>query len=854
VSLFALHHLLWLLPSLVAAAFALLWAFRRRRAAVALLGGVKTNASAWRQRVAGLALALAVLCAAIAALRPIGGMILTDERMPARNLILLLDVSRSMAAVDSDSMSRIEAAKLFARGFVDRRPTDRIGMLSFAGASFPECPTTLDRRVLNERIAVQKAGALPSGGTDLAVALEEATALLTEEPPPGSALVMLSDGDALSGDARAAAEILAERGIPIFVLGFGEPRTSNTLSSGAVTTADHDALRELAAETAGHFVHALPRSIDAQLMELDSRLDTIEFSGDGEAELRQRPFELYAYPLAVALALLLLRWLMPVRTKSWTPLAKSTAALAFLVVATSPKTSMAQETPELPEVMESPDTIQSLVDAALVEASAESLPLVVLFTGSDWSEVSGAFQLEVLDHPVFQAWAETSAMVVELDLRRGGMPDEDRRAHRRMASRYDIVAYPTALFLSGEGEELGRLGHDEDGPRSWVDRANAIIAGDATVSDSPASIKFLPRSDRDFLQEEAFGAEERAVRHFNFGLDLEKEDPELSAVSEDRFDLLTELYQTAVREAPSERADIRASAEHRLGLLEHRVGRLMLPPLATDTEMVTKFTERFREEIGRSNDATRPFRKAIRSCERALPYYRRAIALTPGDPALSSNLMRLHQDIQRLQDVITYLENRQKAITLVATGLQQETRFLRSLQRDVTTKRPVNDEDIVEARDTVELLLSAAEAIEGTVLLEEDSLEDIQLALEDMELVPDAHASRDLEASKQHLKNAYDHLVDPQQMQQQGQGSEDGEPGEGEGEGDGQGEGGKDRPEGDRDEDDGDQGDDGDEDGQDSDDAGRKLDRAGKDLGDLRERMLDRLGRESKPMPPGRDH
>ncbi len=210
-----------------------------------------------------------------------------------------------------------------------------------------------------------------------------------------------------------------------------------------------------------------------------------------------------------------------------------------------------------------------------------------------------------------------------------------------------------------------------------------------------------------------------------------------------------------------------------------------------------------------------------------------------------------------MQGYLDYLKAYQTAIETTLAAVTQEKRFLKSLEREVTTKEEVNKAAINESSIAIDDLVKKALAIkEKPTLLPEEGLKDYKLALEDIVLAPSPHLDRDLEASAQHIQDALDHLIDPQQMQpQQSEGDEegDGEPGEGSEGGEEDEEGQGDRPEG---EDEG-QGD-GDEEGEKPEESKNDADlrRSGKENGDLRDRLLERLGNKNrnKRIPRSKDH
>ncbi|MGJ8697963.1 MAG: VWA domain-containing protein [Verrucomicrobiaceae bacterium] len=832
------HHLLWLAPLLILAGASLWYARRARRQALHVLsrgtGECKllTNAAPRRRKLLTVALFTSLIFTAIAVLRPSTETVLTEHRKPAKNLIILIDVSKSMGANDSGGLTRLEAAKLLARELVNRRPTDRIGLLSFAGAAFPECPTTLDRTMLLSRIDKLSPGSVPVPGTDLGTAFKEARHLLTEEPPPGSAVLILSDGDNLTGSHGDVIKSYAESNIPIFAVAFGNPATPAPVPNSPYDTqANHDILGTIAATTSGIFLHGKPAEVDEQIDALSSRIDAIELSGDDIApELFDRPLDLYAYPLTAALILLMLHLFLPLRTKTWHPL---TAALAFCLL---PAPADAQEA-------SSPDYLEARAKALEVKK-----PLLLIFTGSDWSALSIAFEDEILSHQVYQRWARKTVVPLLIDLPNTGISPDQRSLNRALAKRFLVSSYPAAIFLDPETEtELGRLTHDKDGPAEWIKRADAILAGDITESDIAASVASLPDEVRAQLENPDLTATERSVGFYNKGLELEKADPDLAIKSKDRFKLLVELFTTAAEEAPKDRPDLTFAARHKLAILHHRQGRSLFPE---DMENLPP-DEMMRLATEAGGDIIKLLKKAQSRLRKALSLYRQAAPLQPGDPGFSTNLAMIYRDLDRAQAYIDYQEAYQKAVEKTALALLQEKRFRKSLTQGVTTRQPINDSAVTQSAEAIRLLVQKGEAITDTpTILKAEDLDEYRLAQEDIDLAPAPHLERHLYPSVDHIQNALDHLIDPMEMQQQPQ-EGDGEPRDGEPqdpgdeEEDGEGEQEGDRPG---------QGEETDPEEQRQGDSEADLRRSEKETGDLRDRLLDGLRREYRRRPATKDH
>ncbi len=836
----ALKNSFWILPLVILVIAAATWAYLQRKKAITLLTQnadqchLRSNASPIRRRILATVLLSALILSALAVLRPIGGTERTEFKRPAKNLVVLLDISTSMTATDTDGISRNDAAKLLLREFINSRPTDKVGLISFAGETFIETPVTLDRTLLLKRVNDIKPGDFLVPGTNITAALEEAQNLLTETPPPGSAIIVLSDGDNVTGtNPKDVLRQLKKAAIPVITVAFGKAGVpTNVPGTEMSTQANHNTLKQLSTPTNGLFLEASPKDVDAQVARLSSRVDTIELNGENiTAELFERPLDLYYWPLSIALLCLMIHLFLPLRTKNWHPL---TAAITLLFLI--PRTLPAEEV----------DTFED----ALELSKKEELPVLVIFTGSDWSELSITFEREILNHQVFQKWAETKVIWTLVDLPRVGLDDEIRRERRELMSKLGVETFPMAVFLSTKEEPIGTLTHDPEGPDSWTKRANAIIAGKTEASDTAASAEFLPDEIRASLENETFTPTQRSISYYNKALELEKAEPELSLKSKDRFKLLIDLYTKAAEFAPVDRTDLVFAARHKMGLLHHRKGQSRVPKSEQEIMMMS---------MQERSDPVKLLKSAKRSFETALGIYRDAAPLKPGDEEFSDNLALVYQNIARVQAYLDYLKAYLVAVEDTTRTLAQEKRFLKSLEREVNTRLEVNRLAIEGSVTAIQDLIAKAGAIEDTpTILPKEALKDYRLAEEDIVLAPSPHRERELEKSVQHLQDALDHLIDPQQQQQPqpqpGEGEpQEGEPQEGEGEEEGEDEGGRQRdqenPQGDRPDGQEPGGEEGEKDGENGkgeneDTTENDLKRAEKEGGDLRGRLLRKQQRD----------
>jgi Ca-activated chloride channel family protein len=136
------------------------------------------------------------------------------------DVVFALDTSLSMLARDLPP-SRFERAKHEISRILDHLEGDRVALVAFAGAAYVQCPFTLDYGAFLLFLEHVGVGSAPKAGSDLAAAIERSAALLKSDEKKYKALVLFSDGEALSGEALAAARAAATDGVRIFVAGAG---------------------------------------------------------------------------------------------------------------------------------------------------------------------------------------------------------------------------------------------------------------------------------------------------------------------------------------------------------------------------------------------------------------------------------------------------------------------------------------------------------------------------------------------------------------------------------------------------------------------------------------------------------
>ncbi len=187
-----------------------------------------------RQRVQPLPLLLrlvALLLLVLALARPQSGSSSTSIDSEGIDIILTLDISGSMLAVDMTSdrrgatrqdVSRLEVAKEAARDFVEGRTADRIGLVVFAGQALTQCPPTLDYSVLLRFLDEVQTGQIEDG-TAIGTALVTAVNRLRDSEAKSRVIILLTDGASNAGtiDPITAAKVARAMGVKIHTIAAG---------------------------------------------------------------------------------------------------------------------------------------------------------------------------------------------------------------------------------------------------------------------------------------------------------------------------------------------------------------------------------------------------------------------------------------------------------------------------------------------------------------------------------------------------------------------------------------------------------------------------------------------------------
>ena len=232
--------------------------------------------------------ALAVLCLVLALARPQKGNVTTEHITEGTSIILCIDTSGSMRALDFgfDVMKkdRLTVVKDVVKDFINARNNDRIGMVVFGEEAYTQIPLTLDYGVLLNFLDWLNIG-MAGDSTAIGSAVAMSVKRLKDVPAKSKAIVLLTDGRNNAGriSPSIAADIAKTMGIKVHTIGVGSDKPvpfSVDMFFGKKyvyqrVELDEDTLKEIAEKTGGQYF----RAMDAKgLKKIYETIDSMEKS------------------------------------------------------------------------------------------------------------------------------------------------------------------------------------------------------------------------------------------------------------------------------------------------------------------------------------------------------------------------------------------------------------------------------------------------------------------------------------------------------------------------------------------------------------------------------------------------
>lgn len=222
------------------------------------------------------------------------------------DIVLSIDVSASMLARDLKP-NRLDALKEVAADFIKGRPTDRIGLVVYAGESFTLTPVTSDKTVVLNALENLEYNTVLENGTAIGMGLATSVNRLKESEAKSQVIILLTDGVNNSGfiDPKIASELAVEYGIKTYTIGLGTNGMAlspiGVLPNGqfqygmARVEIDEPLLQEIATTTGGKYYRATDNE---KLEEIYEEIDSLEKTEIEEFQFtnfeeRFRPFLLF---------------------------------------------------------------------------------------------------------------------------------------------------------------------------------------------------------------------------------------------------------------------------------------------------------------------------------------------------------------------------------------------------------------------------------------------------------------------------------------------------------------------------------------------------------------------------------
>ena len=301
--------------------------FWKRRMLAIITGNrsspVMLQTSPKRAAVKTVCIFISILLFAIVMLRPQWGQRMREVQNEGSDVLVALDVSRSMLARDVGT-SRLERAKDAIRWIAGSLRGDRIGLIVFAGDSFLLCPLTSDIGAFMMFLDSAGPDSVQLQGTDIGAMFSEAYRVFQKKRLTSKMLVLITDGEDHQGAAIPAMEKFKELGVSVYAMGIGRDRGGFIPADGnggevylrdadgklIRTASDSSLLKKLAGATGGAYM-----DISDSFSDMHFILEVIDDQQKNRYESRvvKEPVERFAPFAALLLVLLSIELMLPER-------------------------------------------------------------------------------------------------------------------------------------------------------------------------------------------------------------------------------------------------------------------------------------------------------------------------------------------------------------------------------------------------------------------------------------------------------------------------------------------------------------------------------------------------------------
>ncbi len=204
------------------------------------------------------------------------------------DIMVALDLSGSMMAMDFQPNNRLSVAKNVLIDFIKKRKGDRVGLVVFSGDTYLQCPLTAEHNIINQIVdELDFQSVSQNTGTAIGDALSLSVSRMMERKSASRIILLITDGVSNAGsiDPETASDLAKEMGIKIYTVGIGKdgyvpfPTPQGRIRKVKIPV-DEKSLKQIAEKTGGKYFRAKSSGV---LWENIQEIDKLEKS---EADIR----------------------------------------------------------------------------------------------------------------------------------------------------------------------------------------------------------------------------------------------------------------------------------------------------------------------------------------------------------------------------------------------------------------------------------------------------------------------------------------------------------------------------------------------------------------------------------------
>lgn len=389
--------------------------------------------------------------------RPQWGQTTTETKGKGRDVIIIVDVSRSMLAADLPP-SRLQRAKLAAEDLVRQLPGDRIGLVAFAGSAFLQAPVTADHAAVLAAIRELDPEIIPLPGTNISGALHCADDAFDRTEGGQRAIVLITDGEELEEDAVALSRELSQK-MRVFTVGVGSPEGSVLAipsprggteyikdGEGKVVQSklDEGRLLQIAEAGGGFYTRLVSGPVEMKHIVMDGIESMAEH--DVLTQNQTHAIERFQWPLAAGVFFLALGMLMGEKPKR-----RASVVVAFLLCVLPGRTHAAVNAGKaLYEAGDYAGAQRAFTEDLSMDPSSPQRAFnlgVAAYKNQKWAEAIDAFGKALASQdPQLRSRAEYNLANTLVQQARQGRRGQDNKALEQAISHYDESTRRDPLF------------------------------------------------------------------------------------------------------------------------------------------------------------------------------------------------------------------------------------------------------------------------------------------------------------------------------------------------------------------------------------------------------------------------